>query len=45
MTFAAPTTVEAEVLAKAIFLGADPGGAAAVLVGHDGRVQRLGALA
>lgn len=45
VTVAAPTAVEAEVLAKAIFLGADPGDAAAVLVGHDGRVQRTGALA
>jgi thiamine biosynthesis lipoprotein len=45
VTVAAPTALEAEVLAKAIFLGADPGGAAAVLVGHDGRVQRTGALA
>ena len=45
VTVAAPTAVEAEVLAKAIYLGADPGGTAAVLVGVDGRVQRLGALA
>jgi thiamine biosynthesis lipoprotein len=45
VTVAAPTAVEAEVRAKAIFLGADPAGADAVLVGRDGRVRRLGALA
>ncbi len=45
VTVAAPTAVEAETLAKAIYLGADPGDAATVLVGHDGRVRRTGALA
>lgn len=45
VTVAAPTAVEAEVLAKAVYLGADPQGAAAVLVHHDGRVERQGALA
>ena len=45
VTVAAPTAVEAEVLAKALYLGADPDGAAAVRVHHDGRVERLGALA
>jgi thiamine biosynthesis lipoprotein len=45
VTVAAPSAVEAEVLAKAVYLGADPGGAAAVLVRHDGRVERKGGLA
>jgi thiamine biosynthesis lipoprotein len=42
VTVAAPTAVAAEVRAKAVYLGDDPGGAAAVLVHHDGRVERLG---
>ena len=45
VTVAAATAVEAEVRAKAIFLGADADGVDAVIVGCDGRVQRLGALA
>ena len=45
VTVAAPSAVDAEVLAKAIFLGADPGGATAVLVRHDGTVEETGALA
>jgi thiamine biosynthesis lipoprotein len=44
VTVAAPTAVEAEALAKAIYLGADPGDASAVLVGHDGSVRRTGDL-
>jgi thiamine biosynthesis lipoprotein len=44
VTVAAPTAVEAEVLAKAIYLGADPGGTASVLVGRDGGVRRTGDL-
>jgi thiamine biosynthesis lipoprotein len=44
VTVAAATAVDAEVLAKAVYLGADPGAAAAVLVHHDGRVERRGAL-
>lgn len=44
VTVAAPTTVAAEALAKAVYLGGDPGGASAVLVGHDGSVRRTGAL-
>ena len=45
VTVAAPSAVEAEVLAKAIYLGAHPAGAATVLIGHDDRVERTGALA
>ena len=45
VTVAAPSAVEAEVLAKALFLGADPEGATAVFVLHEGRVLRTGALA
>jgi thiamine biosynthesis lipoprotein len=45
VTVAAATAVEAEVLAKAIYLDADPGDAAAVLVGRDGSVRRTGGLA
>jgi thiamine biosynthesis lipoprotein len=45
VTVAAPSAVDAEVRAKALYLGADPGDAAAVLVRHDGTVERIGALA
>lgn len=45
VTVAAATAAEAEVLAKAIYLGADPGGTPAVLVGLDGSVSRTGELA
>jgi thiamine biosynthesis lipoprotein len=45
VTVAAATAVEAEVLAKAIYLGADPAGAAAILVGRDGSITRTGAFA
>jgi thiamine biosynthesis lipoprotein len=45
VTVAAPTALDAEVLAKAVYLGADTGGAAAVLVHHNGRVVRRGAFA
>jgi len=44
VTVAAPTAVAAEVLAKAVYLGAAVHGAA-VLVHHDGRVERRGAFA
>lgn len=43
MTVTAPTAVEAEVLAKAVFLGAEPGGPA-VLVTADGRTVLTGGL-
>jgi FAD:protein FMN transferase len=42
VTVAAPTAVAAEVLAKAVYLGSDPGDAAAVLVHHDNTVERRG---
>jgi FAD:protein FMN transferase len=45
VTALAPTAVEAEVLAKALFLGADPAGATAVLVRADGTVAFTGGLA
>ncbi|HSC92865.1 MAG TPA: FAD:protein FMN transferase [Gaiellaceae bacterium] len=44
-TALAASAVEAEVLAKALFLGADPAGATAVLVRADGSVAFTGALA
>jgi thiamine biosynthesis lipoprotein len=45
VTVLAPTAVEAEVLAKALFLGAEPAGASAVLVRADGTVVFTGGLA
>lgn len=45
VTVAAASAVEAEVLAKAVYLGADAGAVSAVLVRHDGGVRRSGALA
>ena len=45
VTVAAATAAEAEVLAKAIYLGAEPGDATALLLRHDGSVRRTGDLA
>jgi thiamine biosynthesis lipoprotein len=45
VTVAAPSAVAAEVVAKDVFLGADPAGTDAVLVARDGTVTRTGALA
>ena len=45
VTVAAPSAVDAEVAAKALYLGADPAGADAVFVHADGAVTRTGALA
>lgn len=44
VTVAAATATAAEVLAKAIYLGADPGDTPTVLVGRDGSVRRTGEL-
>jgi thiamine biosynthesis lipoprotein len=45
VTVAAASAVDAEVLAKAVYLGAEVGDTPAVLVHADGRVERRGALA
>ena len=45
VTVAAPTAVDAEVLAKDVFLGRDPSDLDAVLVAEDGAVTLTGALA